>query len=45
VVEVPAAKPGFGSGMSPSLVGKTNGRRPRLKITMVKPGEKSPLAK
>ncbi|WP_171472847.1 hypothetical protein [Frigoriglobus tundricola] len=44
VVEVPPSKPGFGSGVSPAL-GQADTRRPRLKITIVKPGEKSPLAK
>ncbi len=43
VVEVPASKPGFGSGVAPAL-GKVDTRRPHLKITIVKPGEKSPLA-
>ena len=39
VVEVPAAKSAFGSGSKPGI------KRPPIKITMVKPGEKSPLAK
>ena len=39
VVDAPPAKPAFGSG------GSANGKRPPIKITMVKPGETSPLSK
>jgi hypothetical protein len=45
-VEEPAKKSAFGSGSSPTLAALSlKGKRPPIKITMVKPGEKSPLAK
>ncbi len=42
----PAARPAFGSSASmPALATNGNGKRPAVKITLVKPGEKSPFAK
>lgn len=44
VTEVPAAR-SFGSGTSPSGIKPAQGHRPAIRITMVRPGETSPLAK
>ena len=53
-VTAPAARPAFGSGTSASMpaLSESNGaakhdprKRPPVKITLVKPGEKSPFAK
>jgi hypothetical protein len=45
-IEAPAKKLAFGSGSSPALAAQPlKGKRPPIKITMVKPGEKSPLTK
>jgi Zn-dependent protease with chaperone function len=51
----PAARPGFGSGVGPglsvtseangSVVKPAAGRRPAVRITLVKPGDKSPFGK
>jgi Zn-dependent protease with chaperone function len=38
----PGPRPGFGSGVMPAL-GARGGKRPPIKITLVRPGEKSPL--